>query len=99
MATFKEMSLTLAYAWRNFDAEKSGFQLLIRLFVSKTVPSEAKANKSKPQMISWSSFSVRVNLLKKLAVVNKLHVFLPSALLHGEREHGFMARAAVLKSS
>ena len=52
MATFKEMSLTLAYAWRNFDAEKSGFQLLIRLFVSKTVPSEAKANKSKPQMIS-----------------------------------------------
>ena len=44
MATFKEMSFTLAYAWRNFDSEKSGFQLLIRLFVSKTVPSEAKAN-------------------------------------------------------
>ena len=59
-----------------FD-QNSGLQLFICFSVSKAAPTNAKGNRSKPLIISLSSFC-QGDLLTKLAVVKKLNIFLPS---------------------
>ena len=90
MATCKIGKFKFSLHITNFH-QKSGFQLFIRLFfVNKTVPTKAKANKSKALIVSLSSFC-QDKSAKKLAVLKKLNTSFPSFVYFMESANGLQS--------